>query len=157
MRAIGLGLLALVLMAGWARAGENVPRYASLDRDKVFLREGPSYGHRVLWIYRKKGLPVKIIAQYDVWRRVMDWQGAVGWIHASMLRDARTVIVTSKKQAPIREKADPRSKILALAGTGVIAKLETCRKTACEVSASGTDGWIDKKNIWGVGASERFP
>jgi SH3-like domain-containing protein len=156
MRLVRLGLLALALMAGVAGAGETVPRYASLDRDKVFLREGPSYGHRVLWVYRRKGLPVRIIAQYDVWRRVQDWQGSIGWIHSSMLSEARTVIVTSKKQAPIRKSDDPSSKILALAAPGVIAKLEACRAKACEVDASGTDGWIDKKNIWGVNASERF-
>jgi len=153
-RLMRAGVAALALVAAQAGAGE--PRYASLDRNEVYLREGPSYRHRVLWVYRKKGLPVKIIAQYDVWRRVQDWQGSIGWIHASQLTDARTVIVTAKKQAPIRENADPRSKILALAGAGVIAKLEACRANACEVSASGTDGWIDKKNIWGVSASERF-
>lgn len=151
-----IGLAALMLQMGAAAAGEGLPRYASLDRNEVYLREGPTYKHRVLWVYRKKGLPVKIIAQYDVWRRIQDWQGSVGWIHASMLSDARTVIVTGKKQAPIRENPDQSSKILALAKPGVIAKLEACRADACEVSASGTDGWIDKKNIWGVSASERF-
>jgi SH3-like domain-containing protein len=151
-----LGFLALALPVAAATAGEPVPRYASLDHSKVFLREGPSYRHRVLWVYRKKGLPVKIIAQYDVWRRVQDWQGSIGWIHSSMLSDVRTVIVTAKKQAPLRESPDPASKILALAKPGVIAKLEACRADACEVSTSGTDGWINKKNIWGVSASERF-
>ncbi len=155
-RLLGLGLLALAALAAPVGAGEKLPRYASLDHDKVFLREGPSYKHRVLWVYRKKGLPVKIIAQYDVWRRVQDWQGSIGWIHSSMLSDARTVIVTAGKQAPLRETPDPGSKILALAKPGVIAKLEACRASACEISASGTDGWINKKNIWGVSASERF-
>lgn len=155
-RLMGLGVLVLALQMAAASAGEDLPRYASLDRNEVYLREGPSYQHRILWIYRKKGLPVKIIAQYDVWRRVQDWQGSIGWIHSSMLSDARTVIVMAKKQAPIRENLGPGGKILALAKPGVIAKLEACRATACEVSASGTDGWIDKKNIWGVSASERF-
>ncbi len=150
------GLAALALQIGTAAAGQNVPRYASLDRDKVFLREGPSYQYPILWVYRRKALPVKIIAQYDVWRRVQDWQGSIGWIHASMLSDARTVIVIAKKQAPLREKADPASKILALAQPGVIAKLEACSARACEISVRGSDGWIDKKNIWGVNAGESF-
>lgn len=152
-------LLCAALLAAFAfpaAAQESVPRYASLDRDKVFLREGPSYEHRILWVYRHKGLPVKIIAQFDVWRRVQDWQGSVGWIHSSMLSDVRTVMVTSRKPAPLRKSDDPSSKILALAQPGVIAKLEACRASACEVAADGIDGWLAKKNIWGVNTSESF-
>ena len=155
-RLICAGLAALVAPDRDRCGRAKHPPLASLDRDKVFLREGPSYQYRILWVYRHKGLPVKIIAQYDVWRRVQDWQGSIGWIHASQLSDARTVIVTAKKQAPLRENADPASKILALAGPGVIAKLEACSARACEIGVRGSDGWIDKKNIWGVNAGESF-
>ena len=151
-------VLTALLLAGAADAEGTgaIPRYASFDNAKVYLREGPSYDHRILWIYHRKGLPVRIIAQYDVWRRVQDADGVVGWVHASMLSDARTVMVISPKPAAIREDDGPSSKILALAQPGVIAKLEGCQPTECEISADGTDGWIDKKNIWGVSTVESF-
>jgi len=155
---IVLWLLAAALMGSTAQAEGTgaIPRYASFDNAKVYLREGPSYSHRILWVYHRKGLPVKIVAQYDVWRRIEDAGGGVGWVHASMLSDARTVIVTTAKPAAIREDDDSSSKILALAQPGVIAKLEACLAMACEIATDGIDGWIDKKNIWGVNTSESF-
>ncbi len=143
--------------AGAAPAeGPIAPHFASLASDKVFLREGPTYDHPVLWVYRRKGLPVLVTAQYDVWRRVRDSDGTVGWINDSMLSAARTVVVTARSPAPLRAGAAPNSKTLALAQPGVIAKLEACEPAACEISAGGVDGWIDKKNIWGVTAGDVF-
>ncbi|HEV2560535.1 MAG TPA: SH3 domain-containing protein [Rhizomicrobium sp.] len=155
---IVLGLLAAAFLGSAARAegSGDIPRYASFDNAKVYLREGPSYSHAILWVYHRKGLPVKVVAQYDVWRRIEDAEGSLGWVHSSMLSDVRTVIVTAKKPAAIREDDDSSSKILALAQPGVIAKLEACRAMACEIATDGIDGWIDKKNIWGVNTSESF-
>ena len=136
--------------------GAVPPHFVSLDNARVYMREGPTYDHRVLWIYRRKGLPVLLTAQFDVWRRVQDSDGAVGWVHSTMISDARTVLVASKSPAPLRSGEPPKSKILALAQPGVIAKLEACGPQACQVSTGGVEGWIDKKNIWGVTAGDVF-
>jgi SH3-like domain-containing protein len=120
------------------------------------MREGPTYGHPILWVYRRKGLPVEIIGQYDVWRRVRDSEGTTGWIHSSMIAETRTVLVTAKSPVVIRREDDSHARILALAQRGVVAKLLACSKNACEVDADGTEGWIDKKNIWGVKTGEVF-
>lgn len=146
----------LVLVAGVAaaRADGPVPRFASLASDKVYMREGPTYRHPILWVYRRKGWPVEVIAQYDVWRRVRDKDGTTGWVHGSMISETRTVVTTAK--AALRRGEDPRSPILALAQPGVVAKLEACAISACEIDAAGTEGWIDKKYVWGVKAGEVF-
>lgn len=149
----------MLLAAVPARAAEDadagkLPRFASLDAPKVYLREGPTYKNRILWVYHRKHLPVEIVAAFDVWRRVRMPDGALGWVHVALLSSARTVVVTGKANAPIREQATPGSRILALAAPGVIAKLGHCVVEACEISASGTDGWIDKTNIWGVHKGE---
>ncbi len=136
--------------------GAVPPHFVSLDNNKVYMREGPTYDHRVLWVYRRKGLPVLLTAQFDVWRRVRDSDGAIGWVHSNMISDARTVLVTSKAPAPLRSGEPAKSKTLALAQPGVIAKLEVCGPQACQVSTGGVEGWIDKKNIWGVTAGDVF-
>ena len=149
-----------VLSAGaraWAAdAATAIPRFASLGSDKVYMREGPTYRHPILWVYRRKGLPVEVVGQFDVWRKVRDSGGTTGWVHSSMISDARTVVVTSKAPAAIRPRDDRHARILALAQPGVVAKLEACSKNACEIAADGTEGWIDKKNIWGVKPGEVF-
>jgi SH3-like domain-containing protein len=149
-------LLGALAIPAPAVAASQPLGYASLSRDKVYLREGPTYRHKVLWIYRRKGLPVEVLSKYDVWRRVRMPDGAAGWVHNTMLSDARTVLITAKKPAPLREDAAANSKILALAGPGVIAKLDACQAETCEVTTEGVTGWVDKNNLWGVNAGDIF-
>ncbi|HSM95484.1 MAG TPA: SH3 domain-containing protein [Rhizomicrobium sp.] len=156
-RVRSLAPLLAVLAAIPALAGEPLPAYASLASNRVYLREGPSYQHRVLWIYRRKGLPVKVLNKYDIWYRVEDSDGTIGWISNVMISTSRrTVVVTSKRAAPIRDGAGQNASAIAYAQPGVVARLEACKADACEVSADGTDGWIRKQDIWGVGVGEVF-
>ncbi|MGY9106763.1 MAG: SH3 domain-containing protein, partial [Alphaproteobacteria bacterium] len=61
------------------------PRFVSLRSDLVNMREGPSTEHSVKWVYHREGLPMQVLAEYDVWRRVRDQDGEIGWIHVSLL------------------------------------------------------------------------
>jgi SH3-like domain-containing protein len=130
-------------------------RYVSQRTDKAYLREGPTFAHKVLWVYRHRGYPFAVIAQFDVWRRVQVADGTVGWMSASMLTDKRTVLITGKGRAKIFEKPDG-GKVVALADPGAIAGLKACTRTACEVHGESINGWIPKDRIWGVAANEVF-
>lgn len=155
VRVLRLAMAALVALAVFAAAPAQ-PSYMSLAQNKVYLREGPSYQHRVLWVYQRKGLPVRVLQSYDIWRRIEAPDGTVGWISRVMLTDRRTVVVTSRRAAPIRDGAGAGAHVIAFAQHGVVAKLEACKAVACKVSADGTEGWIAKQNIWGVGVGEVF-
>jgi SH3-like domain-containing protein len=148
--------LVFVLCALSAPAAADSPRYASIRRDQAFLREGPSYAHRVLWVYHRKNYPVKILDSFDAWRRVKDVDGTVGWMHHTQLSDARTIVFIGFTQTPLHAKADPSSRPVAFAKPGVVAKLKACELRLCEVETSGVEGWVDKKNIWGVELGEVF-
>src|SRR3954465_14900785 len=91
-----------------------VLRYVSQRTDKAYLREGPTFAHKVLWQYRHRGYPFAVIAQFDIWRRVKAADGTVGWMSASMLTDQRTILVTGKGRAKIFAEADG-GKVVALA------------------------------------------
>ena len=143
-----------VVLPARAQPGK-VLRYVSQRADKAYLREGPSYAHRVLWVYRHKGYPYAVLAEFDVWRRVRAADGVVGWMSASMLSDQRTVLVTGSGRASIFAGAQG-GKVVALADPGAVAVLEACAPTACHIHGEGVDGWIPKSRIWGVGANEVF-
>ena len=131
-------------------------RYVSTRSDKAYLREGPSFNHRILWIYKHKGYPFEVIASYDVWRRVKGADGTVGWMSANMLTDQRTVLVTGKDRAGLWSDPEPRAKLVAYAMPGATARLEACAIRSCRISAPGLKGWIDKDRIWGVSRDEVF-
>ncbi|MGH6849504.1 MAG: SH3 domain-containing protein, partial [Methylocella sp.] len=75
-------------------SGLPVPRYVSLKSDRVNLREGPSKDHRTIWIFQRAGLPVEITAEFEIWRKVRDSEGAEGWVLHSLLSGRRTALVT---------------------------------------------------------------
>jgi SH3-like domain-containing protein len=138
-----------------AQPQDKVVRYVSQRADKAYLREGPTYAHRVLWVYRHRGYPFAVLAEFDVWRRVRAADGAVGWMSASMLTDQRTVLVTGQGRAKIFADANG-GKLVALADPGAVAGLVACAPSACHVRGEDIDGWITKDRIWGVGANEVF-
>jgi len=150
-----LGVFVFLLAAQQARAEDKVLRYVSQRTEKAYLREGPTYAHRVLWVYRHKGYPYAVLAEFDVWRRVRAADGAVGWMSASMLSDQRTVLVTGQGRAKISESASG-GKTVALADPGATAALEACAPATCRIHGEGIDGWIARDRIWGVGANEVF-
>jgi SH3-like domain-containing protein len=147
---------ALVLLAAASASAAPVLRYVSQRADTAYLREGPSFQHRVLWVYRHKGYPFAVIAQYDIWRRVQTPDGTVGWMSAQMLSDQRTVLVTGKERAGLYADPEPRAKLVAYAMPGATAAVKACALRSCRVSAPGLSGWIDKSRLWGVGQDEVF-
>jgi SH3-like domain-containing protein len=157
-----LGLAAaLAALAGVPSRAADAPaafqaHYGSLNRDKVFLRQGPGYGYRVLWEYHRKGYPVRIVASYDAWRRISDKDGSVGWVHQTMVTDTRTVLIVGKGRVKAHLGPAPDSPTVALLDPGVVAKLKACQPLSCKVEVDGTGGWIDKKRLWGATAGETF-
>ena len=156
-RLIVFVLLATCLGASAASPppGGKVLRYVSQRAEKAYMREGPTYSHRVLWQYRHRGYPFAVIAEFDVWRRVRAADGTIGWMSHAMLSDRRTVLVTGKGRVNLHEKADG-GPVVALADPGAIATLRACTRTACQVRSADIDGWIPKSRIWGVGENEAF-
>src|SRR5579863_7400127 len=72
-------------------AEAQLPRYEVLHADKVNLRSGPGDRYPIQWVYVRKDWPVEVIAQWDHWRRVRDWEGTEGWVHEKMITNRREV------------------------------------------------------------------
>jgi len=134
----------------------HASHFVSLKSDKVYLREGPTYQHPILFIYRRKDYPLEVVAAYQSWRRVRDVDGTTGWISTTMLSDARTILIVGNKPAPVSATVFAGSTIVARAEPGVVAKLKACQPSRCKIAAGGVTGWVDKNRLWGVDAGEVF-
>jgi SH3-like domain-containing protein len=155
-----IALLVLVSCSGAIAApqsssGGKVLRYVSQRADKAYLREGPTYAHRVLWQYRHRGYPFAVIAEFDVWRRVRAADGTTGWMSHTMLSEQRTVLVTGKGRAKLFATSEG-GKVVALADPGAVARLTACTRESCRVHGEDIDGWIARNRIWGVDTNEVF-
>ena len=155
-----LALLALLhgptSPVGAAEQALPVPRFVSLRADEVNLRSGPGERYPIDWVLTKKGLPVEIVQEFDVWRKIRDSQGSVGWVHQRMLTGARTVIVTGETRT-LHADPDAAAPPVARAEAGVIARLLECRGAWCRVEAQDRRGWLKRGEIWGVYADEAVP
>jgi SH3-like domain-containing protein len=126
-----------------------LPRFASLRSDQVNLRTGPGERYPVEWVLTHKGLPVEILAEYQVWRKIIDWQGTIGWVHERMLAGARSVMVAGQLRV-LHADPDAAAAPVARAEPGVIARLLSCAGAWCRIEAQGIRGWLPRGEIWGV-------
>ncbi len=133
--------------------GLPLPRYVSLKLPEARARRGPSRSHRVDWIYLQPGLPLRITAEFEQWRRVEDVDGYGGWVHYSALSGVRTALVT-QDLAPLRRSPDRSAPEVALLESGVIARILSCQRDWCRLAVDGHRGWVERRMIWGVDPEE---
>ena len=136
-----------------------LPRFASLKTDRVNLREGPSKDHATKWVYERAGLPVEIIAEFEIWRRVRDSEGVEGWVLHSLLSGRRTALVTPNKKgqnSPIYRRPSESSDLAATLQAGVIVNIRSCDGTWCLVDGEGFKGHIQQVKLWGVYPNEKI-
>ena len=176
-------LSALAVVAGWTEAtlaggaettapptssptasssGLPLPRFVSLKSDRVNLRAGPGTDYPTSWVYRRAGLPVEVISEYEAWRQVRDAEGATGWVLQSLLSGRRTAVITpwdlkagqSAPQVEVRSSDSERSRTVAVVEAGVIANVHSCDGRWCRVSIDRFRGYMPQKQLWGVYENE---
>jgi len=130
-----------------------LPRYVSLKADEGNVRRGPGMTHRIDWVFTTAGMPLRITAEYDRWRRVEDYQGMGGWMQFNLLSGSRSVLVT-QDMAEFRDSPDGQAQVSFQAELGVIGKVLECNADWCRVNAGGEKGWILKTALWGVDPGE---
>lgn len=162
--ALTIACIALAPIAIPARAqtaidnpsGLPVPRFVSLRSDEVNLRTGPGLNYPIDWVYKRKGLPVEVIDEFDTWRQIRDFEGTEGWVHQSMIDGERTFLILNEEQ-PILLTPEDEGKSAARLQRGVIGDVQECNETGwCLVSVKGYRGWIRRENFFGVLEGEVF-
>lgn len=153
---VGLGLAAAIVgLSGGAGAGETsglpLPRFVSLRSDEVNLRTGPGVRYPIDWIYARKDLPVEVIAEFEAWRKIRDWQGTEGWVHQSMLTGRRMMVVMGSTRSLRSSDADSSDPV-AVVEAGVLGRLVQCPRNRdfCRVEIGQAQGWLRRDEIWGV-------
>jgi len=131
-----------------------LPRYVSLKSGKGNARRGPGLTHRIDWVFTTAGMPLKLTAEYEHWRRVEDAEGVGGWVNYALLSGVRSVLV-QQDMAEFRSKPDERADVVYQAELGVIGRLLKCDPDWCRVSVDGNKGWTRKAALWGVEPDER--
>lgn len=131
------------------RSGLPVPRFASLKSGRAYMRAGPGKEYPVLWVYVRPGIPLEVLYEWNVWRKVRDADGTEGWMDRAMLstertiqimRETRTLYARPDLSAPPVWKAEP----------GVTARITMCDGRWCRVEAEGRSGYLLREQGYGA-------
>ena len=151
--------------------GLPIPRFVTLKSKETNIRIGPGKEYKTINIYRCKGYPLKILAEFGTWRKVEDHNQFSGWLHQSLLSGKRNVVIInnillSKKsliytlpqnQFFIFKIPDENASPVALVELGTVLALLECKDGWCKIATRKDDGfdqpkikgWVRKINLWG--------
>ena len=154
MKIIPIILFFLVSFNLFAKTGSvtglEIPRFVSLKSNEVNLRVGPSTNYPIELMYVTKNLPVEIIDEFDAWRKIKDHNRTIGWLHKSLIQGERFVLTGYNNDNDVDLYNRPNGNIIGVIKKNNILNLKNCILYWCKVSKGNINGWMLKKNIWGI-------
>ena len=140
-----VSLVFLFSSASWAGY------FVSVSTNDAFLYEKPSVKSEIV-IGAPQHYPLYVVGKSGKWRKVKDWMGTVGWIHASDICSKHTLIVkkfrVNFRSGPSRRyrKIDTLYKGYTLK---VLQKKGYWFKVQVVDPPEKTIGWIYRTLVWG--------
>ncbi|MFW2830833.1 SH3 domain-containing protein [Sphingomonas sp. ID0503] len=129
------------------------PYWASISAGKARTRTGPGRNYPAIWLYQRRGLPVRVIETFPAWRKIEDPDGAQGWVMSNLLTDDRTAIVRGGMQA-LRKQPGLESRVTFQVEEGAVGHISKCTAGWCRFEVDGKGGYIETAHLWGVGRGE---
>ena len=132
-------------------SGLAIPRIVSLKNSLTYMRSGPGKEFPVKFELKQKGYPLKIIAEYNNWRRVKTFNNINGWIHTQLLSSFRTGLITETTflKATPSNSGNSLAKLLP----NLLINIKVCKRDWCKIEIERGKiflGWVRKKTIWGA-------
>ena len=104
----------------------KIPRFVSLKSDESNLRVGSSLNYPKIITYNIRNIPVEIVDEYEDWRKIIDYEKNIGWMHKSLLKGNRFGIINP----PYAEEAQlfnkPKGNVIGKIGKKNIVKINKC-------------------------------
>ncbi|MBP5856350.1 hypothetical protein KAJ83_04980 [Marivibrio halodurans] len=130
--------------------GGAARRMVSLDSSEVNVRTGPGIRFPVKWVFKRRFMPLEVLAEYETWRKIRDWEGAEGWVHRAML-SARPTVLVIKPEVTMRRAPEETAPAVARLADGMVGRLIGCGEQGwCQIDAAGYEGWVRREGLWGA-------
>ncbi len=156
---LAFGVVGCAVLAGAANtmpdgrptpSGQPVPRWLSLKSSKVFARQGPGLDYPILWQYRVSNLPVQVVAETEGWRKICDPEGAVAWVHRSVVSSGRSLLNLADEEIAIHAGRSATSPVRARLSARSLVSLSECVDQWCEVRVRRLRGWVPQTAVFGA-------
>lgn len=146
-----VGLFLVCFDANAMRKIEEKDYFASIRASKANVRSGPGKHYPVKFTFHVRGIPVRVISEYDNWNEVKDHEGHTGWISKALLTKRRTlmVITSSNGNVSLHNKNSDKSRVLYYLKNFVIGDYLECEGDWCRMKVEGKKGWVRKQYLYG--------
>ena len=131
-------------------SGLTIPRMVSLKNELTFVRTGPGKEFPIKFEINQKGYPLKIIAEFNNWRKVNTKNNLSGWIHTQLLSSFKTGLII--KETVLKKRPLNSSKNIARLLPDLLIKVKKCKLKWCNIEVFENKnfvGWVRQKVIWG--------
>lgn len=127
------------------------PFFASIKYNKANVRTGPGLDFPVIWVYKKRETPIKVIVAYKKWYQIEDYSGKIGWLsqdnvtskHSAFVKTTTNVYRTADSKGKVISKLDKNIMVLVLASKGMYSKVYLNLKNIT------IKGWVLSSHLWG--------
>ncbi len=143
------GLWGVALASPATAQDREVPYWASIRATELNMRVGPSADYKIAWVYRRAGLPVRVVRVMEGGRLIEDPDGEQGWVVARLLSPDRTAIVSEGEPAPMRAAPSASAELKWRLEAGVTGTLGECSSGWCELRLDDRQGWVEADRLWG--------
>lgn len=153
MQRAAIALIPLIALAApLAAQDREVPYWATIrgSASELNMRVGPSADYPISWVYKRPGLPVKVLRVHESWRLVQDPSGTKGWVASRLLSPERGAIITGGRPVAMRDGASSDATLKWFVAAGVVGKLGDCLAGWCRLTVGAQDGWVPRSRLWGV-------
>lgn len=151
MKRLLIALFFLLISAPAAAQDREVPYWASISADEAYMRVGAGERFPIEWVYRRPGLPVKVVRFHQGWRYIEEPDGTQGWMYRGLLSDRRTAIVIGEDLVAMRESGSASAPMRWNLEPGVVGDVGECADNWCEFDVEGHRGWVPQDRLWGAG------
>lgn len=154
MKRAGIFLTLAVAATSPACAQDReVPYWATIrgSASELNMRVGPSADYPISWVYKRPGLPVKVMRVHESWRLVQDPSGTKGWVASRLLSPERGAIVTGGRPTAMRAGPAEEAALRWFIEPGVVGTLGDCTAGWCEFTVGAHHGWVRQSRLWGAG------
>jgi SH3-like domain-containing protein len=95
-RLIALFAVLIAVPAFAEKDSKAPPFWGSLKAKEVNMRSGPGEDYHITHVYRREGLPIKVLREMEIWRLVEDPGGTRGWMMVRFITRSRSAIINGK-------------------------------------------------------------
>ena len=131
-------------------SGLKIPRMVSLKNSLTYMRSGPGKEFPVKFELKQRGYPLKVVAEFNNWRKVITFSKISGWVHTQLLSSLRTGLIT--KTTFLKKIPSNSGNSLAKLLPNLLINVKKCQKKWCKIEIVKKKkfvGWVQKQTIWG--------